>query len=94
MSQEMVDAEVLEHKFVGPNFVIVRLPDGTECKLTVEVRAVKIKDQKNLDGTPMYNIIWNVLPAWKVRAGQVVRVPKPTVHVEGTNKTQDKRILT
>lgn len=94
MSEEMVDAEVIEHKFVGPNFVIARLADGTECKLTIEVRAVRYKDGRNPDGTPMYNVSWNVLPSWKTPVGRVVKVPKPQVPSEVANKTQDKRLLT
>jgi len=91
MSQEMVDAEIVEHKFVGPDFVIVRLPDGTEAKLTANVIVSRIKDQKNPDGTPIFNITANISTSLKFAPGRTIKVPKPQVPQEV--KAQDKRVV-
>jgi hypothetical protein len=88
----MVDAEVVEHKFIGPNFVIVRLPDGTEAKLTVNVIASRIKDQKNPDGTPIFNITANITTSLKFPTGRTIKVPKPQIPQQV--KPPDKRIST
>jgi hypothetical protein len=78
MSDELVDAIVVAHKFVGPDFVIVRLEDGTELKITLNCEVLKAKDQKNPDGSPKYhtNIGFNV--AVKAPVGKTVKVPKST----------------
>jgi hypothetical protein len=91
LSQDTVDAEVIEHRFVGPNFVVVRLNDGTECKLIVEVRVCKAKDQRNPDGTPQYLMSWTVMPSWKTPVGTKIKVPRPPVPAQGT-KPPDQRI--
>lgn len=91
MSGEMVDAEVVEHKFIGPNFVIIRLPDGTECKLTISVTTSRIKDQKGQDGSPIYNIASNISLSWKLAAGRTIKVPKPQLPQQ--IKAQDKRVV-
>lgn len=91
MSQEMVDAEVVEHKFVGPNFVIIRLPDGIEAKLTVSATVSKLKEQKNPDGTPIFNITANITTNLKFPAGRMIKVPKPQVPQQP--KAQDKRVV-
>jgi len=91
MSQELVDAEVVEHKFVGPNFVIIRLNDGTECKLQIDARVAKVKDARNPDGTPQYIINWNVLPSFKNPVGTKVKVPRPPVP-SGNTKPPDARL--
>jgi len=90
MSGELVDAEVIDYNFVGTNFVIVRLSDGTECKLTVDVVAIRLKDQKNPDGTPIYNVNWNVLTSWKLPHGRIIKVPKPQLPQQP--KPQDTRL--
>jgi len=87
----MTDAEVVEHKFIGPDFVIVRLPDGTEAKLTVNVIASRIKDQKNDDGTPIFNITANIATTLKFAAGRTIKVPKPQLPQKV--KAQDKRVV-
>ncbi len=89
---ELVDAEVIDYKFVGANFVIVRLTDGTECKLTVDVVAARLKDQKNPDGTPAYNLRWNITPSWKPPRGLILKVAKPQMPQQP--KPQDRRINT
>ncbi len=92
MNQDTVDAEVIEHKFVGPNFVIVRVLDGFECKLYVDVRVSKFKDQRSPDGTPMLNIAWNVLPSWKAPAGAKLKLPRPPIPTQQAPKIPDPRV--
>jgi hypothetical protein len=90
MSQEMVDAEIVEHKFVGPDFLIIRLPDGTNCKLTANVTVSRIKDQKNPDGTPIFNISANITTSLKFATGRTIKVPKPQLPQQV--KPPDQRI--
>lgn len=76
MSEELVDAIIVAHKFVGPDFVIVRLEDGTEIKITINCQVVKAKDEKNPDGTPKYHFNINVTPTVKPPIGKTIKVPK------------------
>ena len=90
---ELVDAEIVEHKFVGPDFVIVRLPDGTEAKLTVNIVASRIKDQKNPDGTPIFNVNANVSITFKFPTGRAIKVPKPQIPTQAKPIAKDARII-
>lgn len=90
MSQEMIDAEIVDHKFIGPDFIIVRLPDGTEAKITVNVIASRIKDQKNPDGTPIFNITANISTSLKFATGRTIKVPK--LQLPQQVKPPDRRI--
>lgn len=76
MAEQLVDAIVVEHKFVGPDFVILRLEDGTELKITLNCDVLKAKDQKNEDGTPQYHANINFNIAVKAPAGRTLKVPK------------------
>lgn len=87
---ELVDAEVVEHRFVGQDFVIVRLPDGVECKITLVVVASRVKDQKNPDGTPIFNLTASPMFSFKQPVGKVIKVPKP--QISPRTKPQDRRI--
>lgn len=76
MAEELVDAVVVAHKFVGPDFVIVRLEDATELKITLNCEVIKAKDQKNPDGSPKYHANINFNVAIKAPIGKTVKVPK------------------
>ena len=74
MSDELVDAVVVGSKFVGPDFVILRLDDGTEMKITINCEVLKAKDDKS--GTPKYHTNINFNVAVKPPVGKTVKVPK------------------
>ena len=76
MSDEFVDATVEGFKFVGPDFVIIRLDDGTEMKITLNCEVLKAKDDKTPTGTPKYHTNINFNIAVKPPAGKTVKVPK------------------
>jgi hypothetical protein len=78
LSDELVDAVVVDFKFVGPDFVTVRLEDGSELKITVNCEVLKLKDQKNPDGTAKYHTNINFNIAAKSPIGRTVKVPKST----------------
>jgi hypothetical protein len=91
LSSEMVDAEVVKYGWVGPNFVIIRLQDGTECRLQIDARVSRVKDARNPDGTPQYIINWNVLPSFKNPVGTKIKVPRPQAPTQNT-KPPDQRL--
>lgn len=76
MSDELVDALVVGFEFVGPDFVIIRLDDGTEMKITLNCEVLKAKDDKTPTGTPKYHTNINFNVAVKTPVGKTVKVPK------------------
>lgn len=76
LSDEFVDAVVVSYRFVGPDFVILRMDDGTELKITLNCEVLKAKDEKTPDGTPKYHANINFNVAVKSPAGKTVKVPK------------------
>ena len=75
MSDELVDAVVVGFKFVGPDFIIIRLDDGTEMKITLNCEVLKLKDDKAPVGTRYHtNISFNV--AVKTPVGRTLKIPK------------------
>ncbi len=85
-----VEAEIVDFKYVGPNFIMVRLVDGVTCKLTINVEMARIKDQRNADGTPAYHVRWKVLPSWTLHCGMKIKVASE----EGnTSSKPDNRLV-
>lgn len=76
LSDELVDAVVVSYKFVGPDFIILRLEDGTEMKITLTCDVLKAKDEKTPEGIPKYHTNINFNIAVKAPAGKTVKVPK------------------
>jgi hypothetical protein len=76
MSDEFVDAEVVPYKFVGPDYVLVRIDDGTEMKITLNCEVLKAKDQKSPDGRPKYHANIGMNVTFKAPVGRTVKVPK------------------
>ena len=48
------------YKFVGPDFVIIRLDDGTEMKITINCEVFKAKDDQGTGPRYHTNINFNV----------------------------------
>ena len=76
LGEELIDAIVVPYKVVGPDFIIVRLEDGTELKITLNCEVLKAKDQKNPDGSSKYHTNINFNIAVKSAIGRTVKVPK------------------
>ncbi len=94
MSDEFVDAIVEGHRFVGPDFVLVRLDDGTEMKITLNVEILKAKDDKSAGagGVPKYHTNINFNIAIKTPVGKTVKVPKSVFgQQQAPSKPKDTR---
>lgn len=76
LGEELIDAIVVPYKFVGPDFVTVRLEDGTEMKITINCEVLKAKDQKNPDGSSKFHTNINFNITVKSPIGKTVKVPK------------------
>ena len=76
MSDEFVDAIIVGYKFVGQDFVILRLDDGTEMKITLNCEVLKAKDEKTPSGIPKYHANINFNINIKSPVGKTVKVPK------------------
>jgi hypothetical protein len=74
LSDELVDAVVEGFKFVGPDFVIIRLDDGTEMKITLNCEVFKAKDSQGTGPKYHTNINFNV--AVKTPPGRTIKLPK------------------
>ena len=73
MSSDFVDAVVVGYKFVGPDFVTIRLDDGTEMKITLNCEVFKAKEDQ---GNPRYHTNINFNVAVKTPVGRTIRLPK------------------
>jgi len=76
LSGEFVDAVVVGYKFVGPDFVIIRLDDGTEMKITLNCEVLRAKDDKGPSGASKYHTNINFNVAVKSPVGKTIKVPK------------------
>jgi len=96
MTDEFVEAEVVEAKPEGSNVVMYRLGDGTRVKVTVEVTSVlKATKETNPDGSPKYTANFSVNVAFLPKAGATVRVPRQQFGPpQPPQKPKDDRIVT
>jgi len=94
MSEEFVEAEVVEAKPIGSNVIMYQLADGTRVKVTVEITSVlKAIKEKNPDGSPKYTANFAVNVAFLPRSGQVLRVPRHQFGPAIPQKPKDERIV-
>ena len=62
------------YKFVGPDFVIIRLDDGTEMKITINCEVFKAKDNQGTGPRYHTNINFNVTV--KTSVGRTLKLPR------------------
>ena len=89
MSDEFVDAVVVGYKFVGPDFITIRLDDGTEMKITLNCEVLKAKDDRSAQRYHT-NINFNV--SVKTPVGRTVKVPRSAFgQQQAPSKPRDAR---
>jgi len=76
MTEDLVEAEVVEVKVVGSNVVMFNLPDGTRIRATVNIPTALKAKEANPDGSPKYNVNVNVNLEFIQPTGKTVKVPR------------------
>ena len=76
MTDDLIDAEVLEAKLAGSNVVMFNLTDGTRVKATVNLSTVLRAKELNPDGSPKYNANVNVNIEFLQPLGKTVKVSR------------------
>ena len=76
MSEELIEAEVLEAKPVGSNVVMFNLTDETRIKATVNISTVLRSKELNPDGSHKYNANVNVNLEFLQPPGKIVKVSR------------------
>ncbi len=77
MSEDLVEAEVVEARPQGSNVVMYNLADGTRVKVTVELTSVlKAVKERNQDGSPKYTANFSVNVVFLPKVGETVKVPR------------------
>jgi hypothetical protein len=76
LTEDEVEAEVVEAKVTGSNVVMFNLTDGTRIKATVVISQVLRSKERNPDGTPKYHANVNVNLEFLQPPGKVIKVPR------------------
>jgi hypothetical protein len=76
LSEELIEAEVLEAKLVGSNVVMFNLTDETRIKATVNISTVLRSRELNPDGSHKYNANVNVNLEFLQPPGKIVKVSR------------------
>ena len=82
---------MLDYKLVGSNIVTFRLEDGTTVRVKVDIAKVGVAENfKNPDGTPHYNIGFDLKPLI-IPPGGKYKLPKSQVRAPPTQPPNDQR---
>ena len=55
MNEQNIEFKILEAKLIGSNVIRFRIEDGALIKITIDLDRIGKAEQKNPDGTNMYN---------------------------------------
>jgi hypothetical protein len=91
LTEDQVEAEVLEAKLVGSNVVMFNLTDGTRIKATVSISTVLRSKELNPDGSPKYNANMNVHLEFLQPPGRTVKVSRSIFGPQPPAKPKDTR---